>query len=211
MTQRRTLWLMPLVMLVALSAPRGASANVARGGSYAPHTGWYLPFGLTLGGSNHQEQDGGFFIGAEASLVLFRPIWLGVYVDALYDTTPKALRASIGPEAGWGPFGLDLGAVLQSDDGALRAGFCARALLTIGVFAVFHRHTFLFGEGRGPGAGDDWLWELGVLIKYPALLVRDPGTEPVPGSGPMDDPAATPPPTSEQPPASPWAQPPSSP
>src|SRR5687767_2795413 len=77
---------------------------------------WWAPVGLTLGVG---VPSGAAFIGGEASFVYFKgrdgvrgkgavaAPWAGGYLDALYDVQRERTRLSLGPELGYGPYGLD--------------------------------------------------------------------------------------------------------
>lgn len=149
--------------------PAVAGANVARGGSYLPRLeGDWLPLGLVLGGSNHDDQDGGTLFGAEASLTRLDRFFWGGWVDAVYDVVPRSFRFGIGPEIGWSILGVDGGFVGQVEHGAFRPGIAARLFLSFGSFGGFVRHEWLFGDGE-----DDRILELGFFLKLLVGLTRE--------------------------------------
>lgn len=164
-----------LPALAVLSTTRGARADMAS--SFQP--GLYLPVGMNIGTSLHTGLPPGVLVGAEVSLADWDDVlprgWVGGYVDALWDSGPGALRASVGPEIGWRFVGVDLGYVLQAGPQGAHHGLAVRPVLTFGFFAIEARYGHLFGDV--PGA--DFL-EVGVLIKVPIAVNPDPPEPPPP-------------------------------
>jgi hypothetical protein len=148
------------------SRPAGADAG--------PHisSGWYLPVGLNLGAAIHPKVHHGFLIGAEVSfahLDVARFLWIGGYVDALYDFGAKATRFSIGPEIGWSLVGIDFGYMGDVRRGEYHHGIDLRVLLTLSMVAIYGRWGHVFGLDRESDFG-----EVGVLLKAPIPLKVDP-------------------------------------
>jgi hypothetical protein len=166
-----------LALAVAATLPAGPAA--ADGGPKVD-PGWYLPFGITLGAALHPALAHGFFLGGEVSGVYFsrRALWAGGYADVLYDWGSDALRWTAGPELGWGPFGIDFGYLGQRREGAVAHGIAGRGLFTVGVVGIYGRVGWLPGA-----AGEERFAEVGLLIKFPALLKKAP-RRPRPAAGP---------------------------
>ena len=137
--------------------------------------GLYLPVGMNIGLAFHDagESPVHFVIGSEISLVQFGQSgedtsWLGGYVDGLWDSGIEGFRGSIGPELGWGPFGLDFGFVLQANSDDTNPGFVVRPVFTASFIAIQGRYGHLFGGAKNTNYG-----ELGLLIKIPFSLETD--------------------------------------
>jgi hypothetical protein len=139
----------------------------------------WLPFGATLGAAFHpgvEEGVPGFFLGGEASLVYARDegekgfypdvtLWVGGYVDGLYDFGNEVGRLSFGPEIGYRYVGVDGGPLIQFDDGDVFAGGQVRLVGGVGVVASFVRLGFIPEDER-----IHRILEVGFLLKFPALL-----------------------------------------
>ena len=163
------------VALLAAAAvsllPRHAASDAIPGGSTP---GWYAPVGVTLGGSLHHNVPGGFLLGAEGSIVSWNvvddAVWAGGFADALWDFGAEEARISIGPEIGWGPFGIDVGYVAAiSDD--YHHGIAGRAIFTLSLAA------FYFRLGKVFDTNEPNYKEIGALIKLPIPIergLRDP-------------------------------------
>ncbi|MBW2261049.1 MAG: hypothetical protein JRG91_03670 [Deltaproteobacteria bacterium] len=161
-------WLLVLAAasLVVLSCRAGADAGPKIS------SGWYLPVGLTLGGSMHADRPNGFVLGAEVSAAhvdVDSGFWYGAYLDALWDFGPDALRFSLGPEIGVGVVGLDGGYLAEIHGRTYKHGFQLRLLLTFSIVAVYGRWGHLFRHPREEDFG-----ELGVLIKFPVPVKIEP-------------------------------------
>lgn len=127
---------------------------------------------LMLGGGNlgialHPDKVGGL-LGAEVSVPyvdMDRLLWGGLYIDGAYDTANSSTRFSIGPELGWGYFGVDGGFVHQfggdGPEAGGRNGLAVRPCLSITVVTLYFRHETFFDDQPGSS-----LNEIGVLLKY---------------------------------------------
>lgn len=124
--------------------------------------------GANLGAALHGQGKSGALVGVEASAAWLDPDrslwWGGGYLDVLRDVGTGVWRSGVGPEFGWGPFGLDFGLAMRWQDG-VRVGWQVRPMLTLGVLSVYGRWESVAGE---PGGG---FLELGLLIK---AAVREP-------------------------------------
>ena len=128
----------------------------------------YLPVGLSVGGAFHHENKG-LTLGAEASLAHWREgWWMGLYSDILHDFGNERTRLSIGPEFGYGFFGIDGGLLTQLGDDKLYTGYQVRGLLTMSVIALYGRGGYLPSHPTEQGFA-----EFGVLFKIPILLWED--------------------------------------
>lgn len=179
--------------LFAIAAILLASAPAAADVGPKITTGWYLPVGLTLGGSVHPDDMNGFVLGAEVSGVHFSArsmFWVGAYTDALYDFGPNAFRFSVGPEIGYSVLGLDFGYLGVADDHeGYSSGIQLRAIVSLGVLSAYGRWGHVFGD-----VGEHDFGELGVLIKVPFEL----DVEPYRFGPPVEPPVERPPPAGEQ-------------
>jgi hypothetical protein len=90
-------------------------------------------------------------------------VWLGGYIDAVYDTLPHKTRMSLGPEIGYGLLGIDGGVVEQLD--GPRTGVVGRIVLTGSLLGFYARYDQFLD--RKP---DDGVLEVGVLLKIPHLF-----------------------------------------
>jgi hypothetical protein len=140
-------------------------------------TGWYAPVGVVVGASLHHEAPDGLILGAEQSLVYQRGpragTWVGLYADGLRDFGAGVTRFSLGPEAGYGPVGVDGGLYVERRDGQLHPGFLLRGLVTAGFLSGFVRWGRLFDD-----LPDRSHLELGLLLKFPLSLGYPPAAEP---------------------------------
>jgi len=120
---------------------------------------------MNIGGTEGLgARGGGFLLGAEVSAVyLFGTLWSGVWGDALYAFGIERTRISVGAEAGWFLFGVELG--YSGELGgpkavhALRTGF----VVTGGLVGAYVRWRHALSAD-----GDDI--EAGVLLKWPFEL-----------------------------------------
>jgi hypothetical protein len=150
------------------------AAVEARAGKVEPEDteigGWWVPVGINLGLSAHEDAANGTLIGAEASIVHVAGAegagWFGAYADVRYDTGPDAIRLSIGPELGYTIVGVDGGMLIDRDGGGTHFGYTGRALLTIGVIGLYVRVNYVPDPA---GTSIDF----GVLLKLPLPLARD--------------------------------------
>ena len=162
---RRCLTAASLALAVAIAA-RDASSDAVPG----VRPGWFAPVGVTLGGSLHHEVPGGFLLGAEGSVVNWNQVedgvWVGGFADALWDFGAEQARISIGPEVGFGPFGIDIGYV-AAIDGDYHHGIGGRAIFTLSLVAFYFRLGKVFDT-----AEPDYK-ELGALIKLPIPIYQE--------------------------------------
>jgi len=170
-----------LVVVLMMVVPRvglglGAGATTARADVGPPalrEPGVYLPVGGSLGVSLGGGE-AGVTVGAEASVVTIHIVgelvWLGGYVDGVWDARTDAGRISIGPEIGYTIFGVDGGYVASIDGVGYRHGVTGRVIATVGFIAVYARATHL------AGARAETIGELGLLLKYP-IPIRGPAIE----------------------------------
>jgi hypothetical protein len=125
----------------------------------------FYPVGMNLGYGFSRRSSGGssLTLGAEASIArVFRSLfWFGGYVDALHDFAAGEQRISVGPEFGWGPFGVDGGFLVIRSSRELQHGFVARTLLTTGILSLYGRY------GCQVSGATDHFGELGILMKLP--------------------------------------------
>jgi hypothetical protein len=138
--------------------------------------GYGESIGFTLGGlydgSSH------LLTGGEASAFWYHAhsvgdslvstyTWAGGYFEGVYDHSTHAARLSFGPEAGWGIFGVDAGALIEPshDDAATRYGFDVRALVTLGFVQGYVRYDHYFDNQPGSDAV-----EYGLLFKLPSIF-----------------------------------------
>lgn len=170
--------LIALVFVAVASSPVPARADAGP----KITSGWYLPFGFALGLSIHGPNvSNGFFLGGEVSYVYLdveRGFWIGGYVDSLYDFGAEVGRFSVGPEIGYGVFGVDFGYLAQFGDG-YRHGTSVRVVLTMAIAAIYGRWGHVFGDVAEHDFG-----ELGFLIKVPIPIDVEPVRRPRPGPQP---------------------------
>jgi hypothetical protein len=142
----------------------------------APSPGWFIPVGVNLGlALTLPDADPSFIAGAEASAAyLFNSTWAGFYLDALYDTepttTPAAVRASAGVEAGWFILGAEAGYVASfhpNTDLDPAHGLRLGALLSGGLGSGYTRWSFFPSPA---GVDPVHILEIGVLIKWPFMV-----------------------------------------
>ncbi|MEJ7728328.1 MAG: hypothetical protein WKG00_03855 [Polyangiaceae bacterium] len=111
-----------LVTALAAAAVALTAVGEARAGGYDLNGIW-SPVGVALGGSFDGQDRGGFFVGPEASVVyLSDGVWAGGFADVVWDFGSDQLRHAIGPELGFGPFGVDFGYLGVLQDGDYREG-----------------------------------------------------------------------------------------
>jgi hypothetical protein len=139
----------------------------------------YMPMGVNLGAALYpglSNADASFLLGAELSLANVdasrdgRPspwrLWYGGYVDGVADFANVRGRFSIGPEFGFGIFGIDGGPVMQVGGEKVHLGGHIR------LFVSFASIVTLYGrQGFVPNAPDVSRYtEMGALFKYPLPL-----------------------------------------
>lgn len=133
-----------------------------------------IPFGLNIGAGFDPDGRPGFLLGGEVSVAFFDQSpgevwwWYGAYVDAVYDFGADAVRASIGPEAGFMLVGVDGGLVVQRRAGRSALGVNGRLMLSLAVVHVYVRAGAI-GE-----VSDGAFSEVGVLLKLPWLVQFTP-------------------------------------
>jgi len=129
--------------------------------------GWWVPVGITAGGTLHAMRDRTGLLGVEVSVVhlemgggWLENRWFGLYSDVYWAGSHDEIRFSIGPEMGASFFGFDLGYMgVVSFDGGYTHGITTRLLLTACAFSVYVRWNWI-AHAKDSG-------ELGVLLKYP--------------------------------------------
>lgn len=157
-------------------------------------TGWHGLAGVQSGVAIHPSRSTAGVVGLEASLTWLdvdQLWWAGLTTDALYDFGPDHVRWAIGPHAGWGPFGVDVGGVVAFTRDGMMWGAQVRPVLTIGVLALYGRWLqFPTSAETERHAG-----EVGVIVKLPLfgatppprprpLPTPTPPSRPVPDVGP---------------------------
>src|SRR5262249_48648178 len=116
----------------------------------------------------HEATSNGAYLGPEASFVHFANetrFWIGGFADALHDFSTNTTRISVGPELGFGPFGIDGGFTSEISESGPRFGFAVRPVLTLSVVALTGRIAHVSGGGSTETFG-----EVGVLLKAPFYL-----------------------------------------
>ncbi len=129
--------------------------------------GWWVPVGITVGGTLHAMRDRTGLLGIEVSVVHLElgggwlaNRWVGLFSDVYWAGDHDEVRFSIGPEMGVTFFGFDMGYMgVVSFDGGYTHGVTARLLLTACAFSVYVRWNWL-AHAKDSG-------ELGFLLKYP--------------------------------------------
>ncbi len=129
--------------------------------------GWYMPVGITAGGTMHAFEDRTGLLGVEVSVVHLQVgggwlehRWIGLYSDAYWAGDHDEIRFSIGPEMGISFIGFDLGYMgVVSFDGSYTHGLTTRFLLTASIVSVYVRWNWLAHE-KDSG-------EIGALLKFP--------------------------------------------
>ena len=150
---------------IALALSSWASMATADGGPKLPDSALFLPVGINVG-AGLRTGSNGLLLGPEASLVYWRTgSWIGLYTDGLFDLGDHRQRWSIGPECGYGPFGVDAGFVTQFGDERVFGGVRVRGLLSLALLSVYGAGGYL------PQHPSQQSWaEVGVLIKFPIAL-----------------------------------------
>lgn len=147
-------------------------------------TGWYAPSHLQAGVSIHPERSSGLVLGLQQSLVYQvgprASWWGGISGELMHDFGPSWTRVSLGPEVGYGVFGVDAGFFAIRRDGKGEAGFQGRLVLTIGVAEVYGRLGEVMGEERFR------FGEVGIALGWPWSLERPPPPKRLGGSTEKD-------------------------
>jgi hypothetical protein len=156
------------VLCVVSALPGSASAH---DGLDFHERQWVLKLGVPLAASLSPQHS--FVSGVEANCGWLDDdgLWFGGYVDGHWSFSAEQARFSLGPMAGWGPFGIDGGYLLALDDRGLHQGIALRPFLTFGYAAFYHRWGVLFGDQ--PSVHD-----IGLLIELPIPLTRRSGAPP---------------------------------
>jgi hypothetical protein len=132
---------------------------------------WGL-FGVSASIAGHARAPIGLALGPELSFA-YQPemggFWVGGYVDAKYDFGSQEGRISAGPELGVAFFGVDGGLYRRVGSGPDQFGLQVRALLTMGVFALYGGYGATLA---GAGAQSSNFFEVGLMAKYPKLVVE---------------------------------------
>jgi hypothetical protein len=130
-----------------------------------PRRAWKVPIGVAVGRAIHPDAPDGAYVGFEASVVGFGTrslAWLGGYLDLTRDLAAHRTRASVGPELGLGPFGVDGGYLVELSGAGRRQGFAVRPMLSLSYLSLTGRLGYLIG-----GAGRETFGEVGALLKVP--------------------------------------------
>jgi len=138
---------------------------------------------LIMGGINagaaRVDGETGFLFGAEVSVPVLRtpgqwfgdkkrffccargwPMWAGIYGDYTKDFDREITMTTLGPELGFGPFGVDGGIAIVDGN----VGFAVRPVLTIGAVSLYARYGQIEGES---------FTQFGALLKWGrAIVVR---------------------------------------
>src|SRR5262245_3889649 len=165
-------------LLVGSSAVLAVVASPARASAHGlPDANIWMPVGLSTGYSLHDSGPNGALLGPELSLVHITnsSFWYGGYADFVWDLGSDRQRLSVGPEVGFGFFGIDGGYVLEQGE-KLRHGVALRPLLTIALISIGFRGVKVFGDGG------ETLGEISVLVKlpFPVSTTSEHYTEPDP-------------------------------
>lgn len=134
-------------------------------------SGVFVSPGVSISSGWGKDGEHSVALGTEFSALYFHGgfagfgTWTGGYLDVLYDTGTKGIRSSIGPEIGWGPFGIDGGYVLDLAGGKAHHGVQARGLFSISFVQGFARLGYIQGYGTDFGGG--------MLVKIPFRLTND--------------------------------------
>jgi hypothetical protein len=144
-----------------------------------PDSGRYLLVGVNLGltgppetGNPSTSNERWTAVGLEASAVKLPGsnfLWFGGYMDFVQVLPNRATRLSFGPEAGFGPLGLDAGLLGEYSGltGRFNGGFQVRGMLTLGVAAFYACMPLLYdADARGFRPQT----QLGVLLKVPIFM-----------------------------------------
>jgi hypothetical protein len=155
------------MMMTALALATGARAASAEDMDTWFSFGGNIGYGMTEGS--------GLLVGGEVSLFKLNldieisrnndtkpdpTYWIGGYADAVHDFGANTTRFSIGPEIGYGLFGLDGGYLFEAGEQD-HHGLTVRGAITVGFVAVYARYSRVFG------ADDPNRGELGLLFKVP--------------------------------------------
>jgi hypothetical protein len=156
-----------LALGLALAA-RPASATVTRPDLDFVPEGWFMPVGLNVGLSLHDEFENSYLVGGEASLVYLensRMMWGGGFVDGLWDDGSGTYRFCAGPEFGVMFGGVEVGYLVERYAEEWFQGLRAGVVATVAFLSLYGRVGFLFG-----GADESTFGEAGLLVKFPLPL-----------------------------------------
>jgi hypothetical protein len=146
------------------------------GVAHADETSVLVLGGLNVGASRRGGETG-FLVGGELSVPIVNfsrghyfsgrtsyiglptwPVWAGIYTDLARDTGAGVTSFTLGPEVGYGPFGIDGGLAVLDGKG----GWCVRPVLSLGLVSLYAR----VGQVQG-----NTFSQFGVLLKWGAPLV----------------------------------------
>lgn len=156
----------------ALPAP-AASASVSASASATPPplppkpTQFaVLAAGVHVGGAYHHTN--GAVLGGVVSVVGFHEgLWVGISGDAVRDLGLSRTRVSLGPEMGLGPFGINVGYVVQYGDEVPMRGWRIHGVLATGLLNAY------LGPGQVRNETQSLsFWEGGLTLRLP--LLSDP-------------------------------------
>ena len=120
-----------LALSFAVLAPSAARAD-----RWQDQRGYALLLGPNVGGAFHKTP--GALLGAEISFVHFDDgVWFGLYSDLLQDLGLRRTRVTVGPEMGFGPFGIDVGYLRELSDLDPRQGFRIRGILSAFLVSAY--------------------------------------------------------------------------
>jgi hypothetical protein len=163
-----------LVALIVTLTLATASDPAQASGPLLPKRGLFVLPGLTLGGTSSFDVGTGFTLGGEVSIAYwYRGLWAGLVSDGLYDWKRERGRLMFGAEAGWGPFGVDGGYLLEvGEDGPAGSGktgalhgLGVRFVVSLGLVQFYSRYGGMFD------APDFMEW--GLLIKIPLTIFAE--------------------------------------
>lgn len=136
-------------------------------------TGFYGLAGVQGGVAVHPRLGTAGVVGAEASLTWLNVDhlwWAGLTTDAVYDFSPDHVRWAMGPHGGWGPFGVDVGAVVAFTRDGMVWGAQVRPVVTMGVLSIYGRWLqFPTTAETERHAG-----EIGMTVKMPLFGAPPP-------------------------------------
>jgi hypothetical protein len=161
--ERRARALAEVVVALSRAPPETFRGDMAATPS-GPRHAWKLPIGVAVGRSIHPNAPDGTYLGFEASVVGFETrslAWLGGYLDVTRDFASGRTRASVGPELGLGPFGVDGGYLVELSGSQRRQGFAVRPMLSLAYLSLTGRLGYLFGAQTAA------FGEVGALVKIP--------------------------------------------
>jgi hypothetical protein len=156
-----------LALGLALAGRPAAAAVVNQDLDFVPE-GWFVPVGVNVGLSLHDQFKNSYLVGGEASLVYLensRMMWGGGFVDGLWDDGSGTYRFCAGPEFGVMFGGVELGYLVERYAEEWYHGLRAGVVATVAFLSIYGRVGFLFG-----GVDESTFGEFGVLVKFPLPL-----------------------------------------